>query len=59
MQGQNKDLTPYMLAAHLDVVPVIQDEWSREGFAASENEDGTMVYGRGAIDNKAPLIVSF
>ena len=58
VSGQNKTLTPYMLAAHFDVVPVIQDQWTYDGFTAIETDNGTMLYGRGTIDNKVSVIVS-
>ena len=57
VNGRNKSLTPYLLAAHLDVVPVVQEEWTYPGFGATESENGDMVYGRGAIDTKATVIV--
>ena len=57
VEGSKQDLVPYMLAAHFDVVPVVQDEWTYPGFGGNETADGTVVYGRGAIDDKSSLIV--
>ena len=55
--GSNPNLIPYMLTAHLDVVPVVQEEWSYPGFEGRESDDRSMLYGRGAIDDKSSLIV--
>jgi acetylornithine deacetylase/succinyl-diaminopimelate desuccinylase-like protein len=41
---------PLLLNAHLDVVPVDRDKWSRDPFGAEE-ADGC-IWGRGAIDMK-------
>ncbi|CAK8676082.1 unnamed protein product [Clavelina lepadiformis] len=56
VSGKNRSLTPYLLAAHLDVVPVVQEEWTHDGFGAEEEDDGSMVYARGAIDDKSNVI---
>lgn len=42
----------------MDVVPVTQESWSVEAFDAVEDEQKTLVYGRGALDVKATVIVS-
>ena len=57
VQGQNKSLTPYLIAGHLDVVPVVQDEWSYPGFKTVESKNGSVVYARGSIDDKACVMV--
>lgn len=44
------DERPLVLMAHLDVVPVVADDWSRDPFSA-EIVDGT-VWGRGTLDDK-------
>nr|XP_039250476.1 N-fatty-acyl-amino acid synthase/hydrolase PM20D1-like [Styela clava] len=56
VQGRDKTLLPYLLASHLDVVPVVEDEWHADPFDATENKDGTIVYARGAIDDKGSLM---
>ena len=56
VKGKNESLTPYLLTAHLDVVPVIQEEWIYPGFGATEADDDSMVYARGAMDDKGNLI---
>ena len=54
-QGSNKSLKPYMLAAHIDVVPVETQVWDYPQFKA-HTEDG-FIYGRGTIDDKHGLMV--
>lgn len=47
---------PYMLLAHIDVVPASEsDGWEAPPFSAKEI-DG-FIYGRGTIDDKSPLMV--
>ncbi len=50
---------PVMLMAHQDVVPTHED-WERDGWAhppyAGVIEDG-VVFGRGALDDKGPMVV--
>ncbi len=46
---------PYLLMAHLDVVPVEEENWHYKPFAA-DVEDG-FVYARGSIDDKNNAIV--
>ncbi|MCO1655417.1 M20/M25/M40 family metallo-hydrolase [Pseudonocardia humida] len=45
---------PVVLVAHLDVVPVVADDWRRPPFGA-ELADGA-VWGRGTLDDKGPLV---
>ena len=53
--GMDPDLAPLVLLAHHDVVPAENEElWSHPPFAGTIAE-GT-VWGRGAIDDKGPLI---
>ena len=56
IRGSDQKLKPYMLCAHLDVVPVELDKWTVPPF------DGLLkdgyVYGRGTIDVKDSLMVS-
>ncbi|HLM05748.1 MAG TPA: M20/M25/M40 family metallo-hydrolase [Blastococcus sp.] len=48
------DLPPMVLTAHYDVVPVADQEWSRDPFSGLV-QDG-LVHGRGAIDDKGALV---
>lgn len=50
------DSLPFMLAAHLDVVPV-GEGWKREPFAGKIEEG--VIYGRGALDDKSSVMVCF
>uniref|UniRef100_A0A8C2ZP89 Peptidase M20 domain containing 1, tandem duplicate 1 n=1 Tax=Cyclopterus lumpus TaxID=8103 RepID=A0A8C2ZP89_CYCLU len=57
VQGLQSDLVPYMLLAHIDVVPASEsDGWEAPPFSAKEI-DG-FIYGRGTIDDKGSLMVS-
>jgi len=49
---------PLVLMAHLDVVPVVPDDWEHDPFAAEivgEGEDAVL-HARGAIDDKGSLV---
>ncbi|XP_071818193.1 N-fatty-acyl-amino acid synthase/hydrolase PM20D1-like [Apostichopus japonicus] len=50
VDGSDPSLTPYMLTAHMDVVPVDQQVWDVPPFEG-RIVDG-FLYGRGTIDNK-------
>ncbi|NXN07429.1 P20D1 hydrolase, partial [Indicator maculatus] len=50
VQGSNPALMPYMLLAHMDVVPAPPEGWDFPPFSAAEHEG--FIYGRGALDNK-------
>ncbi|XP_062315377.1 N-fatty-acyl-amino acid synthase/hydrolase PM20D1.2-like [Osmerus eperlanus] len=53
--GSNPALMPYMLLAHIDVVPAFEsDGWEAPPFSAKEI-DG-FIYGRGTIDNKQAVM---
>ncbi|XP_040922804.1 N-fatty-acyl-amino acid synthase/hydrolase PM20D1.2 [Toxotes jaculatrix] len=55
VQGSRPDLVPYMLLAHIDVVPASEsDGWEAPPFSAKEI-DG-FIYGRGTIDDKSPVM---
>uniref|UniRef100_A0A3Q3G0C4 Peptidase M20 domain containing 1, tandem duplicate 1 n=1 Tax=Labrus bergylta TaxID=56723 RepID=A0A3Q3G0C4_9LABR len=55
VQGSNPDLVPYLLLAHIDVVPASEsDGWEAPPFSAKEI-DG-FIYGRGTIDDKSPVM---
>ncbi|MGO1256345.1 M20/M25/M40 family metallo-hydrolase, partial [Microbacterium gubbeenense] len=46
---------PVVLMAHYDVVPANADEWDEDPFGG--RIDHGWVHGRGALDDKGPLIV--
>lgn len=50
IRGSEPDAGALLLHAHLDVVPVLESEWTHPPFGA-EIEDG-LLYGRGAVDMK-------
>ncbi|XP_042263925.1 N-fatty-acyl-amino acid synthase/hydrolase PM20D1.2-like [Thunnus thynnus] len=55
VQGSQPDLLPYLLLAHIDVVPASEsDGWEAPPFSAKEI-DG-FIYGRGTIDDKGALM---
>lgn len=59
-QGTNPDLEPVLFAAHEDVVPVDPEtvsRWQVDPFAGTIS-DGS-VWGRGALDDKSPLVTIF
>ena len=45
------------ILAHLDVVPVVKDEWKTNPFELVFN--GDKMYGRGTTDDKGPLVASY
>jgi carboxypeptidase PM20D1 len=54
-EGKNPELKPVILMAHIDVVPPGEtDAWTKQPF--SGENDGTYIWGRGTLDNKASLI---
>ena len=57
VHGTDPHSIPYLLMGHTDVVPVDHHKWTRPPFVA-ENEGGK-IYGRGTIDCKVTVIVSF
>ncbi|XP_034552591.1 N-fatty-acyl-amino acid synthase/hydrolase PM20D1.2-like [Notolabrus celidotus] len=55
VQGSDPNLKPYLLLAHIDVVPASEsDGWEAPPFSAEEI-DG-FIYGRGTIDDKSPVM---
>jgi carboxypeptidase PM20D1 len=57
-EGKNPDLRPVILMAHMDVVPAGETErWENPPY--SGENDGTFIWGRGALDDKGPLISIF
>ncbi|XP_053705468.1 N-fatty-acyl-amino acid synthase/hydrolase PM20D1.2 isoform X1 [Synchiropus splendidus] len=55
VQGSQPELMPYILLAHIDVVPASEsDGWDAPPFSAREI-DG-FIYGRGTLDDKASLM---
>ena len=55
ISGSDASLTPYLLMAHLDVVPVTSEEWEEPPFAGNIKDN--YIYGRGAVDMKQTLFV--
>lgn len=55
VQGSDPSLQPYMLLAHIDVVPAPDEGWDVPPFSGLES-DG-FIYGRGTLDNKNSLMV--
>ncbi|XP_048033642.1 N-fatty-acyl-amino acid synthase/hydrolase PM20D1.2-like [Megalobrama amblycephala] len=54
-EGREPDLEPYMLLAHIDVVPADEaDGWDAPPFSAQEING--FIYGRGTIDNKQSVM---
>ncbi|ESN98633.1 hypothetical protein HELRODRAFT_185021 [Helobdella robusta] len=53
VNGQDPKLKPYLLTAHLDVVPTDDQVWDQPPFDANIVEN--MIYARGAIDTKSSL----
>ncbi|XP_015272496.1 PREDICTED: probable carboxypeptidase PM20D1 [Gekko japonicus] len=51
IQGSNPQLQPYMLIAHIDVVPASPTGWDVDDPFSAEERDG-FIYGRGTLDNK-------
>jgi carboxypeptidase PM20D1 len=57
-KGRNPDLKPVILMAHMDVVPAEEAEnWEYPPFSGTD--DGTWIWGRGALDDKGPMIAIF
>ncbi|XP_073443334.1 N-fatty-acyl-amino acid synthase/hydrolase PM20D1 [Dendrobates tinctorius] len=54
VQGSNQNLQPYMILAHLDVVPAPPEGWDLPPFSGEER-DG-YIYGRGTLDDKSCVI---
>ncbi|XP_053208572.1 N-fatty-acyl-amino acid synthase/hydrolase PM20D1.2-like [Panonychus citri] len=54
IKGSDSTLKPYMLCAHMDVVPVEESKWSVDPFGGTI-KDG-YIYGRGAVDVKDALM---
>ncbi|HQG63092.1 MAG TPA: M20 family peptidase [Bacteroidales bacterium] len=54
-EGRNKSLKPVILMAHMDVVPAGETgSWTKPPF--SGENDGTYIWGRGTLDDKAAMI---
>jgi carboxypeptidase PM20D1 len=54
IRGKNESLDAYLLAAHYDVVPVDEDEWTHKPFEAHIVDN--FIYGRGMLDDKSSMI---
>ena len=56
-QGKNNSLKPYVIMAHMDVVPVeeaAEKNWSVPSFSGTIKDN--YIWGRGAVDDKAAVI---
>lgn len=54
VQGLDQELKPYMILAHLDVVPAPDEGWKFPPFSGEEHSG--YIYGRGALDDKSCVI---
>jgi len=55
--GSDRDARPFLLMAHQDVVPIepgTEADWEEKPFSGAR--DGEHLWGRGALDDKGPLI---
>lgn len=52
--GQEQALKPYLLTAHYDVVPVLEEGWPHPPFSGFQDQD--KIWGRGTLDDKSSLI---
>jgi len=57
VEGTTKGKLPYLLASHLDVVPVDPSAWEVPPFSG-KIVNRTYIYGRGAVDDKSGVLVS-
>ncbi|WAR25251.1 P2012-like protein [Mya arenaria] len=57
VKGEDPTLTPYLLMAHLDVVPAEPEKWEADPFSA--DIIGDFVYARGTIDFKHGVMPMF
>lgn len=57
VEGTTRGKLPYLLASHLDVVPVDPSTWEVPPFSG-KIVNRTYIYGRGAIDDKCGVLVS-
>ena len=56
-EGKNPDQKPIILMAHMDVVPAPDEErWEQPPYSGAN--DGTFIWGRGAIDDKGLMIAT-
>ena len=53
-RGKDSAAKPIVIAAHMDVVPALREDWERDPYVAVV-EDG-YVFGRGSADNKLGLV---
>jgi carboxypeptidase PM20D1 len=56
-QGKNASLKPYVIMAHMDVVPVeeaAEKNWSVPSFSGTIKDN--YIWGRGAVDDKSSLV---
>lgn len=56
--GTDPEAAPVVLMAHLDVVPVVESEWTHPPFAAELHDapEGRCIWARGTLDDKGQLV---
>lgn len=56
--GTDPQAPPVVLMAHLDVVPVVEEEWTHPPFGAEVHDapEGRCVWARGTLDDKGQLV---
>ncbi|XP_054161252.1 N-fatty-acyl-amino acid synthase/hydrolase PM20D1-like [Oppia nitens] len=55
IRGSDPSLKPYLLLAHMDVVPAEEDKWHSPPYDGTVRPDG-YIYGRGTVDLKDVLM---
>ncbi|KAK7070834.1 hypothetical protein SK128_020072 [Halocaridina rubra] len=60
IMGSDENVQPYLLASHMDVVPVDENKWSNPPFSGRIMHDPDIgelyIWGRGAIDDKSGVM---
>lgn len=56
IEGSNKNLRPYLLTTHLDVVPAVDEKWTAARPFGADLRPDEHIYARGTIDAKHLLV---